>query len=712
MRKMLLSLLALTAGITAQAANLTGGDLRYEYTGSAYKVELALYTTCDYPLNLPSTVATISSSCAANSSLVLTQYATDTLFDMYCPSTAAGCASNTYYLIYRYSGTIASLAPCSDWKISYSYGTRPVTINNLNSPQNYSLYLEAFLNNSVAPNSSPVIGTDPDFVIVSNASVTTPFQTLDIEGDSISGAFYQPLTAANMSIPYAVGYSVSSPMGGPVLLDIPGGTLRTRASFFGRYALAVHVADYRNGVLVGYSSRDWNTFATTGNDHKVPLPIPGSSFLANACPGGTTTVNFHFADSLNTDSVYLTVKPQNTFSYTTTYTNGTGLTGSTATTTWTTPSTLNPATTPYYFLKVRARDNNCPMQEFNTYTLLVRTAVCAADSVWPGDANADKIVNLYDPLYVALAYGKTGATRTGATTTWNAQACAPWTFSFNTGINMKHADCDGNGTVNNTDLAAITANYGQVHLRGSGDDQHRGAGLPDLYFDHTGITATPGSTVTIPIKLGSAAQPMNNILGLAARINIGNIIPTNLGITYPSSWIGTAANTVRFTNSTAANSIDWAYARNNQQNVSGQGQIGAVTFTIPAGTGNQKVVLYLQNVMMIDATGTVVTGYNAVYDTLQIVATGVGNVNTPSFQAMIVPNPSFGHTTLAVAMQHAGLLHVLITDIAGREVWSSNNTFAAGSQSVALPNNLPNGMYMVRMSDGTGSNVVKWMKAE
>ena len=712
MRKILLSLLTLVAGITAQAANIIGGDLRYEYTGSAYKVELSLYTTCDFPLNIASNYVTISSSCAASSSLALTQYATDTLFDMYCPSTAAGCASNAYYLIYRYSGTIASLAPCSDWKLSYSYGSRPATVNNLNNAQNYNLYLEAFLNNSAAPNSSPVIGTDPDFVIVSNAFVTTPFQTLDIEGDSISGAFYQPLSAAGTSVPYAAGFSLNSPMSGPALLDIPGGTLRVRAAFTGRCALAVRVSDYRNGVLVGYSSRDWNTSIGVGNDHKVPLPIPGSSFLANACPGGATTATFHFADSLSTDSVYLAVKPQNTFSYATTYTNGTGLTGSTATTTWTTPSSLNPATTPYYFLKVRARDNNCPMQEFNTYTLLVRTAPCVADSVWPGDANADKIVNLYDPLYVALAYGKTGAARTGATTLWNAQVCAPWALNFNTGINMKHADCDGNGTVDNTDLAAITANYGMVHPRGSGETQYRGTGVPDLYFDHTGITATPGSTVTIPIKLGNATQSMNNILGLATHIVVSNITPTNMSIAYPSSWIGTAANTVRFSKSTSSNSIDWAYARNNQQNASGQGQIGAITFTVPMGTANQNVVLSMQNVKMIDATGATITGYNVLNDTLHISPTGVGSVNTPAFQAMIVPNPSFGNATLSLSMQYAGTLQVLVTDIAGRKVWTSNNTFAAGSQSIALPTNLPNGMYMVHVSDGTGSNVVKWLKAD
>lgn len=711
MKKSLLLLIAFVVTLTAKGSHILGSDIRYEYTGSNYRLELTVYQSCGGVAATDSSLVNIQSAlCSINISDWLPLYRIDTLDDVLCQLPGTGCGTNNALLIaYHYSDTI-SLSSCSDWKISYTNGSRGVLDNIMNAPT-YNLYVEAFLDNSTAPNSSPVFGGDPPVVSSVSSLMHHYCQALDIEGDSLSYQMIVPQQSATMNLTYALGYSGAAPMGagGAAALNTTNGLLSLNAANTGKYGLAMRIYDYRNGAIVGYSSRDWAVSILPASAVTPPVPGPANSFITTACPGGASSINLSFIDSTATDSVFLLVQPQNAFPYTITYANGVGI--ATANISWVNPNTLNPVTTPYFFLKVLAYNHTCPLKGATWYTILVKTAQCNTDSVWAGDANGDYTVTLYDPLAVALAYGKTGPARTGASTAWAAQYCTPWAWSFNNNVNYKHADCDGNGIVDNADLTAITANYGQFHLK-EGQAPYKGTGVPSLYFDHTGINASPGATVTVPIKLGSAAQMMNNIYGLAAQIRVAGITPGAPAISYPVSWIGTATGTVRFSRITGSNTIDWAYARNNQQNVSGQGTIAALSFTIPSGTpAGQQIVLSLQQARLINAAGATITDFNALADTLHVVPTNVGTVTTASFNAVIVPNPAT-HAVLYLSAPSKNMpVSVHITDIAGRMVWKTDRGLN-GATEIALPNALMNGVYFVRISDGTAVATIKWMKSE
>ncbi len=82
-------------------------------------------------------------------------------------------------------------------------------------------------------------------------------------------------------------------------------------------------------------------------------------------------------------------------------------------------------------------------------------------SVWPGDFNNDGIVDNLDVLYWGLAEGFTGPTRPNATTDWVAQGCPEWADTIQ-GVNAKHQDADGNGIVDEDDLAVVLENYGKT----------------------------------------------------------------------------------------------------------------------------------------------------------------------------------------------------------------------------------------------------------
>src|SRR5690606_25373166 len=136
-----------------------------------------------------------------------------------------------------------------------------------------------------------------------------------------------------------------------------------------------------------------------------------------ACPGAAGSATLSFTDPVSSDSVYInavdTPVAVTGWNFGISKTNGSP-TGS-VTVSWTAPSSLNPTTLPYFYVHLKVRDNACPRGHV-AYTLLVRTQQCPTDSVWPGDANSDKIANLWDVLAVAVAYNQTGPARPGATT--------------------------------------------------------------------------------------------------------------------------------------------------------------------------------------------------------------------------------------------------------------------------------------------------------
>ncbi|MEO8086781.1 MAG: PKD domain-containing protein [Bacteroidota bacterium] len=95
-------------------------------------------------------------------------------------------------------------------------------------------------------------------------------------------------------------------------------------------------------------------------------------------------------------------------------------------------------------------------------------------NVWPGDANRDGYVNGEDFFAVALYYGDTGAVRNNASANFNAQPATNWVNVTNLAymylqdlVDKKHADCNGDGTINAADVSVIEQNFGMSHMPGN-----------------------------------------------------------------------------------------------------------------------------------------------------------------------------------------------------------------------------------------------------
>lgn len=121
-----------------------------------------------------------------------------------------------------------------------------------------------------------------------------------------------------------------------------------------------------------------------------------------------------------------------------------------------------------YYIQLKATHNQfsgC----FDTKTIAIQvlsTNVCGSctgeDCVFPGDGNADGLVNSQDMLTIAQAYNQAGHSRTNAQTTFIGQHSSDWATTNPNNINHKYADTNGDGIINTSDLAVVAQNYSVI----------------------------------------------------------------------------------------------------------------------------------------------------------------------------------------------------------------------------------------------------------
>ena len=140
------------------------------------------------------------------------------------------------------------------------------------------------------------------------------------------------------------------------------------------------------------------------------------------------------------------------------------------------------------------------------------------EPVWPGDFNNDGVTNNIDPLYWGVAQSTiTGPVRPNASSDWFAQYSPNWSTSVD-GINNKHQDGDGNGTIDQLDFEVILKNYGRIHKTSSVNYSTDGV----VYkLKPLGYTST--STIEYELLVEDALGQPLNVHGLACLLDFGNL---------------------------------------------------------------------------------------------------------------------------------------------------------------------------------------------
>lgn len=139
-------------------------------------------------------------------------------------------------------------------------------------------------------------------------------------------------------------------------------------------------------------------------------------------------------------------------------------------------------------------------------------SACNGSNVWPGDANYDLQVNNLDILTIASAFGSSGPVRPSASLLWVGQPCIDWTDTLVTGLNVKHADCDGSGNIDFSDTLAVYQNYGMNHPARSIQQPMQVMSGGSLSVTIANDTIGLNQAIRINIDLGEISDPVSTNL--------------------------------------------------------------------------------------------------------------------------------------------------------------------------------------------------------
>lgn len=324
--------------------------------------------------------------------------------------------------------------------------------------------------------------------------------------------------------------------------------------------------------------------------------------------------------------------------------------------------------------------------------------------VWPGDANYDLDCNNFDILNIGVAFNQTGPVRIGGNNSWTAQPAADYGSWFNSAINLKHADCDGNGVVDYADTLAVSQNYNLTHpARYANPQVIISSVLPALVLDATPDTVGPSMAVQINVLLGTTLLPVDSLYGIAFSINYDPTIidTTSVQANFAGSWLGTqGTDMITFVHHTPSiGKIDVAMVRNDQQNIlNGSGHladfdvvivdnISTITNSLFSVTDVSAITYsqYVQSIARINDTILV----DPLFDRI--------NPIDPSTNFSIYPNPT--SSIINVSAKDVQVESVAVYDVTGRRLIQK---VVSNNQITISVEKFTQGVYQLRLYTNKG----------
>jgi hypothetical protein len=198
---------------------------------------------------------------------------------------------------------------------------------------------------------------------------------------------------------------------------------------------------------------------------------------------------------------------------------------------------------------------------------------------------------------------------------------------------------------------------------------------------------------------------------VASRIKIDGLNPGAAPyVTTNNSCIGNSGNTLNFDHPVSISTVDWTHARTDQQEVTGHGMLGILSFTVPpTAVQGQTVDLTFELSRLINKEGHDIT-FNPVNASLKVgFPDHVTDVHPESY-ASVVPNPSTHEATLLLSTGQAGTILVSITNALGQKIWNIQYEVSAGKQVLNLPPDITPGLYSVHINGRSLSMTIKWIR--
>jgi len=271
-------LVLFSVGIS-RSSHIIGGDIYYDYIGNnQYRFFITLYRDClstgaeyDNPLKL--TVYNASGNLVEDLSVPFPGSVTlPLIFTNPCATPPNNiCVERAIYTI------VVNLPPIpGGYTISYQRCCRGPNISNLVNPDDTGLTLTTKVPGSetgFAQNSSPRFTNYPPILLCNNDELIFNHSATDPDGDVLQYSLVTPFSGASSVDPapnqappppyfpvqWIGPFNAQAPLGpgSSTVIDQNTGILTVNPSIIGLFVVGVMVQEYRNGVLIGQTVRDF-----------------------------------------------------------------------------------------------------------------------------------------------------------------------------------------------------------------------------------------------------------------------------------------------------------------------------------------------------------------------------------------------------------------------------------------------------------------------
>ena len=349
--------------------------------------------------------------------------------------------------------------------------------------------------------------------------------------------------------------------------------------------------------------------------------------------------------------------------------------------------------------------------------------------VWPGDANGDLIVDNRDLLNIGLAFNETGPQRANpADISFSPKPQGdfpvPQLAMFASGLNHKHADCYGDGFINEFDISVLHSNYNKDPLGVSDCACIDSMDIP-LYFHIFNDSVSVGTTVNIDVMLGTTGQQLPVIYGVAFTLQYHPPVldPQTFTIDYANSIMGSPNELINFEKVIdTAGLVDAGLSKKNKLNSNPYGgPLGRIIVIMEEDlqqktsfTSYSDTTLHLElcDVYLIDNEENQIPVCPK-RDSLivyQITSdqTGIGSLPSGSVGAKFHPNPSSDFTILSV--EQGDEIRVEVIDMLGTVILTRE--FNNKNETLIDVRNFADGLYLTNFYDKDGRKLetLKFLK--
>jgi len=227
--------------------------------------------------------------------------------------------------VYLFEIELGDWPSTESYHIVYQRCCRNNTISNIMNPDDHgaTFSVEITPESQLVCNSSPRFTSFPPTVICVGRDINFDHSATDAEGDSLVYRFCDPLQGGGKNgtvvgenpdgcdgvrpnppckppfakLPFKLKYSAQSPLAGDplVVIDSETGLIHGSPEVIGQFVVAVCVEEYRDGILLGRTSRDFQ-FNVADCDPTVQAVLKSDSkladkeFVINSC--GNNTILF------------------------------------------------------------------------------------------------------------------------------------------------------------------------------------------------------------------------------------------------------------------------------------------------------------------------------------------------------------------------------------------------------------------------------------